>query len=189
MKINIFNLIVGFIKNPKEAWANCKTLDYSPKDIFYNFLLPIILISACIKLVGRFLNLKDFSVINSSLTFFAFILISISVIFISSWIINKLLPKFKLEKNFNLVFKIISFASFPAIIANALSDLNPFLSFINFASIYSLVLFWIGSINLLKIPKEYTTGFILISLIIIATVLMILNFVTMSVFLSIFFNI
>jgi|GEM_PF-2934238 len=188
MKINIFNLIVGFIKNPKETWAFCKEQDYNSKNIFYKFLLPIIIVSACIKLAGRYINLNDFSIINSALTFFAFILISISVIYLSSYIINELLPKFKIDKNFNLIFTIISFASFPTIIANALSDIHPLLSFLNIASVYSLVLFWIGAINLLHIPKEYTTGFILISLIIIAAVSMILSFVTMSVFLSIFFN-
>jgi len=188
MKMNLLKTIPDLIKSPKKTWLFIKAESYSTKNIIKNFLFPIIIAASILKLLGRFINLHDFSIINTTLSFFAFIFISFSVILISGLIINELLPKFKLEKNLNLVIKLISFSSFPAIIANGLSSLHPHFSFLNIISLYTIILFWTGAIQCLQIPKEHTTGFVLISLIIVATSLFIISFTTMTVFLSIFFN-
>jgi hypothetical protein len=186
--MNLLNIVPDLIKSPKKTWLFIKTESYSTKNIIQQFLFPIIIAASILKVLGRFINLHDFSIINSALSSFAFIFISFSVILISALIINELLPKFKLKKDFNLVIKIISFSSFPAIIANGLSDLHPHLSFLNIISIYTIILFWTSTVNCLQIPKEHTTGFVLISLIIVSASLFIISFTTMTVFLSIFFN-
>lgn len=181
-------LIVDFIRNPKETWEDIYLKQYSSKNIINNFLLPIVIIGSCFKLIGRFTNFKDYSAVNAILTCTSFILISFSIIYISAWIINELLPKFKRDKNFNVIFALISFSSFPAVISSALSSLHPDFSFLNIISVYSVILFWIGANKLLQIPKEHITGFVLISLIIIISVSLIISFLVMSVFLSIFLN-
>ena len=187
MEFKLFlKLIIDFIKNPKETWEYIDINKYSTKNIFIDFLMPLVIIGSSFKLIGRFTNFEDYSAINAILTCISFILISLSIIYISSWIINELLPKFKSDKNFILVFVLISFSSFPAIISSALSSLHPNLSFLNILSVYSIVLFWVGVNQLLQIPKEHIIGFVLISLIIIISVSLIISFFIMSVFISIF---
>lgn len=188
MKINLTKTITDFIFNPKKKWSQIIIEDYSRKEITTRFLMPIIVISSFTKLIGRYINLRDFSIINSVLSFVAFIFIAFVIIYASSYILNQLLPKFNLRKDLDSIFKLISFSSFPAIIASAISDLHPVFSFLNLISIYSVILFWIGSNVILQLPKEKSTGFVLISLIIVAVSLFIVSFIVMTIFLSIFFN-
>lgn len=184
----LLKLIIDFIKNPKETWEYVDINKYSTKNILTDFLIPIVIIGCSLKLIGRFTNFEDYSAINAILTCASFILISFSIIYISTWVINELLPKFKINKNFTVIFTLISFSSFPAIISSALSNLHPNLSFLNILSVYSVILFWIGASKLLQISKEHIIGFVLISLIIIVSVSLIISFLIMSVFISIFLN-
>lgn len=186
MELN--KVITGFLINPKKIWTDINSENLESRIISSRFLFPVIVLSAIFKLVGRFVNLKDFSIINSFVSFIAFIFISFAIIYLSSIIINFLLPKFEIKKDLNTVFKLISYSSFPAILANGISDLHPALSFLNLISIYSVILFWIGSGVLLNLKQEKSTGFVLISLIIVSVNLFIISFIVMTIFLSIFFN-
>lgn len=184
----LLKLIINLVKNPNKTWAEINSKKYNSRDISTNFLTPIVILGCTLKLIGRYTSLKDYSILNSILSFTTFIIISFSIIYITAWVINELLPKFKSDKNFTAIFTLISFSSFPTIISSSLASLNTNLSFLHIASIYSIILFWIGTTKLLQIPKEHLTGFVLISIIIIATVSLIISFLIMSIFLSIFLN-
>ncbi len=186
--MKFFAIPSRLIKNPNNEWKNIHSNKLEIKTINQHYLIPLILITCFIKVTGRILSIEDYSVLNAVLVCVSYIAINFGNIFISTWIINKLLPKFKSESNFNTVFKLIAFSAFPFIIANSIASIHPGLSFIHLISIYSLVLLWIGSQELLQIPNELHTGFVLISIVIIATVALIINFLIMTLFLSIFLN-
>lgn len=177
--------IISLTKDPKKEWINIQNKDITNKNILLKLLLPTILIGCFIKLLGRFIILEDYSIINAILACTSYIIINLTIIYISAWIIFKLLPKFKSDKEFDLVFRIISFSSVPFIIATSIASIHPNLSFINILSLYSIVLFWKG-VPLFKVAKEQQTGFILVCLMIIASVSLVISLIIMSGFLSIF---
>ena len=186
--MKFFPIIIRLIKNPKNEWDNIHSNKLDTNYITKYYLIPLILIGCIIKLSGRFISIGDNSALNMILIFISYMLINLTNIYVSSWVINKLLPKFKSDYDFNAIFKLISFSSFPYIISNSIASIHPILSFTNLLAIYSLVLMWIGSHKLLDISKELQTGFILISILIIAMVALVLNFLVMSLFLSLFLN-
>lgn len=181
-------IVIRLIKNPKNERNNIHSNKLENSYILKHYLIPLILFTCIIKITGRIISAGDYSMGNMIFVSLSYIIINLANIYISSWIINKLLPKFKTEQNFNAIFKLISLSAFPFLISNSIAGIHPSLSFINLIAIYSFVLLWIGTQSLLEIPKETQTGFILISIVIIASVALVLNFLIMSLFLSIFLN-
>ena len=188
MKFQVFKLILGFIKNPKKTWGYCLSINYTIKNTILYFLTPLIIISSIFRLLGLLISLKDFSVSSIILSFLSFTIICFSTIHLSSLVINQLLPKFKETRNFSAIFNLISFSSFPSILASGIADLHPSISAFNFLSLYSIVIFSLGVLKILTIPKEHTLGFILISLIIVTSSIIIISFIIMSISNSIFIN-
>ena len=178
--------LINISKDPRKEWNSIAQENKNPTDIYINFIIPLILISCLFKLAGRLISL-DFSILNAFLTCIAFIVITSGIIYLSSLIINELLPKFKSDKNFNIIFSLIAYSSGPAIIINGISSLHPDMSFINILSLYSVVIFWIGTIKLLSVPKEQTVGFALVSLILISAIIFIINLIIMPIVVSLAF--
>lgn len=181
-------IIIRLLKNPKTEWQNISINNIDNKFILKYYLIPLILLGCTIKITGRFISIKDYTVLNTIITTSTYLAVNFVNIYLSAWIINELLPKFKSKKDYNAVFKLITLSSFPFIIASSIASIHPGLSFFNLLSIYSLILFWIGFEKLIDIHKEQKVGFLLISLLIIATVSLILNFIISSLLLSIFLN-
>jgi len=180
------NKLINLVKNPRVEWENIDKDNKTAAQAYLHFAAPLILIACLFKLAGRFISL-DFSILNAFLTCFAFIIISSGIIYLSALIINELLPKFKCSKNFPKIFSLIAYSAGPAIIINGISSLHPDLSFINIISLYSVILFWIGTIKLLSVPKEQTVGFALVSLILISAIIFIINLIIMPVIISLAF--
>ncbi len=181
-------IIIRLIKNPTHEWEIISINKLENRYILIHYLIPLIILGCIIKITGRILSVRDFSVLNNIITASTYITINLANIYLSTWIINELLPKFKGSKNYNAVFKLITLSSFPFIIASSLASFHPNLSFIHILSIYSVILFWIGFEKLIDVKKEFQVGFILICFLMIAMVALILNFIISSLFLSIFLN-
>ena len=178
---------INLFRSPISEWRKIKLDDQEPKRIFLTYLFPLLLIGCFFKLAGCFLSTADYSLINALVVFISYFVISISIIYASSWLINEILPKFKTKKDFKSIFKLVSFSSFPSILFIGISALHPSLVFINLVSLYSVVLFWIGTPVIIDIPKEFKIGFTLISILLVITISLIISFVLMSLILSTIF--
>lgn len=165
---------------PASAWEKIKFEKAGIKELLLSYIAPVIFFSSLIIFSGRILNWDDHSVTNGILAFISYLLISIFVIYFSAHLINQLIPKFGVEKNLGNCFKLIVFSSFPALIAAGISSFHPELGFINYFSLYSVVLFWIGIKPMLSVPAEKLTGFALISLLIIGALLILISAVIMN---------
>ena len=181
----VINRLKNLVLSPNLEWEKIKSESIVPREVFLNYLLPLLIVGCLLKLIGRFLYLTNYNILHAILAGISYFLISISVIYASTWIVNEILPKFKCEKQFNNVFKLIAFSSLPSILLIGISSLHPDLTFINLFSIFSVILFWIGVPKLLQIQVELKTGFVLISLLLIIIITVILSFILMSVIFSI----
>ncbi|MFO7828058.1 MAG: Yip1 family protein [Bacteroidales bacterium] len=188
MKLSrLFNRTRFLIAYPALEWEKIKFEKVGLKELLLSYVAPILLFSSLIIFSGRVLNWEDHSITNGILAFISYLSISVFVIYFSALIINQLIPKFGTDKNINHCFKLIIFSSFPALIAAGISSFHPHLTFINYFSLYSVVLFWIGIKPLLNVPAEKLIGFALISLLIIGALLILVSAVIMN--LIIYFSI
>jgi len=177
----IVHRIRFFIITPAKEWEKITHEKATNKDLVLTYIAPVVLFSSLVIFAGRILNWEDHSVVNGALAVLSFLLIAFSTIYLSAFIINELLPKFGVVKNLNHAFKLIIFSSLPALIAFGISSFHPQTGFINYFSLYSIILYWKGVKPLLSIEEVKITGFVLISLLIIGALLLIISSVIMSV--------
>ncbi|HSH52012.1 MAG TPA: Yip1 family protein [Bacteroidales bacterium] len=177
----IINRIRLFIVSPAQEWEQIAQEKTTNKNLVIHYMAPVILFSSLIIFTGRILNWKDHSAVNGALAMLSFLLIAFFTIYLSAFMINELLPKFDADKNPNHTFKLIIFSSLPLLIAYGISSFHPQMGFINYVSLYSIVLYWKGVKPLLGLPAEKLTGFALISFLIIAALLLIISTVIMSI--------
>ncbi|MDY6801029.1 MAG: Yip1 family protein [Bacteroidota bacterium] len=176
----IVNRIRFFILSPAQEWEKIAQKKATNKNLVIQYIIPVILFSSLLIFVGRIINWEDHSAGNGTLAVLSFLLITFFTIYLSAFLINELLPKFDTNKNLNGTFKLIIFSSLPVLIAYAVSSFHPQMGFINYVSLYSIVLYWKGVKPLLRVPAEKLTGFALISLLIIGALLIIISSVIMS---------
>jgi len=181
----VFYRLINLVRSPNSEWDNIKSENLVIKEVFTSYLLPLLLVGCFLKLTGRFLYLTNYNATHAIFAGISYFIISVSVIYASAWIVNEILPKFKCEKQYKNVFKLIAFSSLPSILLIGISSIHPDLTFINLFSLYSVVIFWLGVPKLLQISNEFKTGFVLISLLLITIITVILSFILMSVIFSI----
>jgi len=177
----ILNRIRCFIITPAQEWRKTANEKETNKELILTYIVPVVLFSSLVIFTGRILNWEDHSVVNGALAVLSYLLIAFSTIYLSSFIINELLPKFGVDKNLNHALKLMIFSSIPALIAYGISSFHPQTGFINYFSLYSIILYWKGVKPLLSVAEIKITGFVLISLLIIGALLLIISSVIMSV--------
>ncbi|MDK2979526.1 MAG: hypothetical protein PWP52_2240 [Bacteroidales bacterium] len=176
----IVKRIRSFILSPSQEWEKIAQEKATNKNLVIQYIIPVILFSSLFIFAGRILNWEDHSAGNGALAVLSFLLIAFFTLYLSAFIINELLPKFDADKNLNRTFKLIIFSSLPALIVYGISSFHPQMGFLNYVSLYSIVLYWRGVKPLLGLPADKLTGFALISLLIIGALLMIISLVIMS---------
>jgi len=176
----IVHRIRSFILSPSQEWEKIAQEKVTKKSLVIQYIIPVILFSSLLIFAGRILNWEDHSAGNGALAVLSFFLITFFTLYLSAFIINELLPKFDTHKNLNRTFKLMIFSSLPALIAYGISSFHPQMGFLNYVSLYSIVLYWRGIKPLLGIPADKLIGFALISLLIFGTLLIIISSVIMS---------
>ncbi len=177
----IVNRVRFFIITPAREWEKAATEKATNKELFNQYIVPVIFFSSVIIFLGRILNWEDHSFVNGFLAVLSFLLVSFFTIYLSALILNELLPKFGADKNLTQSFKLMIFSSLPALIAYGISSFHPFMGFIDYLSLYSIVLFWTGIKPLLSVPADKITGFALISLMIIGALLILISSIIMNI--------
>ncbi|MFW5721040.1 MAG: YIP1 family protein [Bacteroidota bacterium] len=177
----IVNHIRFLILFPAREWEKTANEKATNKELFNQYIVPVIFFSSVIIFLGRILNWEDHSVVNGFLAVLSFLLISFFTIYLSALIVNRLLPKFGTDKNLTNSLKLMIFSSLPALIANGVSSFHPQMGFINYFPLYSIVLFWTGIKPLLSVPADKLTGFALIVLLIIGALLILISSIIMNI--------
>lgn len=169
----IGKLLISVFVSPSKGFSAIKKSEVKVSKLFFNILLPFILIVAALAFVGVFFVQK--MPIEEALRYSAFsFLMWLTAIPLSSWAINSLVSSFKGEKHFGHIFYIIAISVSFLLVFSGLSYLFPDrkhvlmgLSFVGFFYYY------IGLLELTSIPRERLTGFLLISLLVFALIVFI----------------
>jgi len=154
MKVKKFvNRMRNVLVESKTEWVKIAQEPTSPKQLFFQFILPIVILIAFATFTGT-LVFGKVKLNSGTSVVFKYILIIAMVqcltYVISSLIINEILPLFHLAKNKDLIFKLVAYSQVPVYIALFLSGLFPGLSnFLSIIAFYALV------------PLGYATGFLL----------------------------
>ncbi|MEE4198731.1 MAG: Yip1 family protein [Bacteroidales bacterium] len=172
---NIVTRIRSFIFSPQQTWEEVAKEHTTNQALMFSYYLPVTFFSSLLIFTGRILNWEDHSMMNGALAIIAYLLVSLLTIYLSAFILNELLPKFGTPKKLGQSFKLVLYASLPALIAYGISSFHPHLGFINYLALYSIVLFWKGIKPLLSVPAEKITGFALISMLILGALLILLS--------------
>lgn len=89
------------------------------------------------------------------------LLVMVTGIYVSSLIINEMLPLFQLKKDIVKISSIIIYSLTPVYIALIASGLFPNLSmFLNLIGFYSIILFWISTATIINMTKEHRQIFV-----------------------------
>jgi hypothetical protein len=153
--------------SPLKAWAFVLERDYSWRDVLVYFTIPLFFLSS---FAGIFGDSPEFNQINlpPNWIFSVIFLGSVSAVFLSSWMISAMAPRFKGERSFDKTFALISFSYAPVLFGSIISSIHEILQIVNFvALVYMIFLFWRGTAILLRIPSFKQTGFVLISLLVL----------------------
>lgn len=165
------NELLGILKmlfsSPLKAWSFVLERDYPWRDLLIYLTIPLFFFSS---FAGIFSDMPEFNQIKlpPNWIFLVIFLGSIIAIFLSSWMISAMAPRFTGERSFDKTFALISLSYTPVLFGSIISSIHEVLQFINFvALVYMIFLFWRGAAILLRIPSIKQTGFALVSLLIL----------------------
>ena len=177
----LINRAKEIVLQPKITWETIKTEQTSVADIFKTYILPLALISALASFIGYGfvgVNLpfagRMHSVewgLNQAITSFVGMLLGI---FISSWVISWLAPKFEAQLTLNDAVKLVAYSYTPALLGGIFS-IVPSLAVLGIvAGLYSLYVLYLGFEPITKVSREKTTNYFIVSLIVIIGVYVVL---------------
>lgn len=165
------------IVKPTSEWDNIKQERISLKDVALRIGLPLIVLASLSTFLGGYVINENFALkttlVQSLITFTS---LSISI-YISSFLLNLISPKFGGTRNLNIFGSVIIYSFSVFIFTAAIADIHFTLRFFNIFGVYSLVLLWVGMKEVLKIPADKVTGFAIISFLLTIIIYTLLRFV------------
>ena len=181
MKVKKYiNRMRNVLVEPHAEWTRILEEETSPKQLFLQFVLPVIIVIALASFVGRVifgevkLSAGSGIVIRYALEI---ALVQGLSYFIASFIINEGLPLFQLSRNRTLVFKLVAFSMVPVYLAFFLAGLFPGLAnFLSIIAFYALVTYGYASRFLFGLKFERRYMFLLFSSGVLLVVYFILKF-------------
>lgn len=158
--------------NPKEAWIEIKQEQTNLKTLFIDYIFYLALIPAIASFIGYGIIGLDMGIFGRaagidwgiSMALQAFLSPFISI-YIVSWVISKLAPRFDCEVNINEAAKLVAYAYTPALISGVFY-LFPSLSIIVLlGGIYSLYILYQGFQTITGVSDSNKTNYMVISII------------------------
>jgi len=165
----IYSKVRLLISQPNEEWLKIKEEDTPYRVLLKGYVLPLIILFIGSSVLGRVLFTDKIE-----LTFLIRIiyvvkdaLIPFIGIYVSSLIINEIVPRFSNVKNLNRTFQLMGYSFTPYLltlfIKGLLANYSSLNNFLSFFSLYGFYLMWIGCPVILDIRKEDKINFILLS--------------------------
>jgi hypothetical protein len=132
--------------------------------LFIDFVLPFMIIYFVAAYLGTIFFTPATFNIGAGIILKSIVLnllVMVTGIYVSSLIINEMLPLFQLKKDIVKISSIIIYSLTPVYIALIASGLFPNISmFINLIGFYSIILFWISTATIINMTKEHRQIFV-----------------------------
>lgn len=154
----------NIITEPKREFIRISKEQNNMLTLAIEFVLPFMLVYAVAAYFGTILFTQATFSIGAGIIFKS-ILLNVLVlgigIYVSSLVINEMLPLFQLKKDITKVFSLVIYSLTPVYIALIASGMFPNLSmFINLIGFYALILLWISTAIILGMTKEHRQIFV-----------------------------
>jgi hypothetical protein len=180
----ILNLIKGIILNPDREWKIIKTFNYSWKQVYFYFTIPMAFLSAFAILFFTGVDIKVLNLTPNTI-FIINILGSLGSIALGAYLISKMAPRFEALSSFNSTTALISFSYTPIFLSNIIASIHPVFAVVNFIGIfYMVIVFWKGLAILLDTPAYKLMGFTIVNLIILFATRLVITTIVAAIVLS-----
>ncbi len=180
---HIINRSKAIILKPEIEWQTIAEETSNIKDVFINFVLPYLILGFISSTIGFFL--ARYLTLSASVAFALIsLIVFVVVLFVSSIIIEALGKSFNTEISRNKAFKLVAYSFTPSYIINIIVGLLPILSILTILGLYSIYIMWVGFGSLLNTPQEKRVGFFIITLLILISEMVLLNFILGAIFVS-----
>jgi hypothetical protein len=179
----IFERCKELIIHPADEWGKIDEENSSMNQLFRDFLIPILLISALASVVGEMLDRFSVGLDGGELLaeglreFFGFLI----SVYISIYLVDELIKIFGGGKNITKTSALIVYSSVPSVAVSFVIGLFPSLYAIGVFGLYSFYLFYLGAPVLYKIPEHRLTGFIVSAILLVSLVFTIINYLLFKV--------
>ncbi len=187
--MNLVERAKNIIVTPKTEWDAVSAEEPNTQEILISYVLPLALISTIAIFIGYAFVGAPFW--GRSITLgIAYAVITILTAFISvlitAFIIDTLAPSFGSAKNFGRALQLVAYSFTPAWIAGILNIFPVLGVLVWIASIYSLVLIYLGMSPIMKTPEDKKIGYIAVSIIILLVIYIVIGLILSSIILGIF---
>lgn len=188
--IRILTRVKAMLVSPKSTWEKITTEDLDIKDLYQQYLIPLLAVSIFSAFIGMqvfgisipmFGNFRPpfFSALFSTIVHF--VLASLSYL-LAALIISKISHRFAGRSRLVDALKLLTFAAVP-FLASGVFQLVPVLSFVTlFFGLYTLYVYYLGICPMLDVPEGKRFVFTVVSLIVIVIVFMIVGLLIGTVF-------
>jgi hypothetical protein len=188
-KTNLFQRVINILTKPKEEWLVITNEKPDKMKLLFGYVIILALIPALISFINfAFINSYfsiSYAIVQSGISF----VLTIAVVYLTSFVVDALAPSFYSEKNFDRSFQLVCYAYTPGWIAAILGivpGLNIVASLVGFA--YMIYLFITGVPVMKKTPTEKATAYTIISILILIVIYAILAALLAFVLLKIIFR-
>jgi len=175
--------VKSILLNPKETWEIIKSEEETQMSIIKNYLLILAAIPPVASFIGQVIVGTTIPLVGHyRIPFFTGLIwailqyvLLIAGIYISAIVVNALAPNFGGAKNNIAAFKLVAYTYTVPLVAGVL-DLVPTLSVIAFLlSLYGIYVFYLGLPVMMGNPKEKTTSYTVVAILVIIVVLVIVQ--------------
>jgi hypothetical protein len=183
--IELLNLIKGIILNPDTEWKIIKTFDYSWKQVYFYFTIPMVFLSAFATLFFAGQEIKIFD-LTPNLIFIINVTGSLGSIALGAYLIARMSPRFESRATFSSAVALVSFSYTPVFLANIIASFHPVFAVFNFIGIfYMVIVFWKGLSILFETPAYKLMGFTIVNLIILFATRLVITTIIASFIISV----
>ena len=188
---NLYQRTSNILLNPFETWKEIKTERKSKNELVSQFLLPISITVGICSLFGTlfFSKIGDsfsigYVIFNGIISFLVLFL----EVYFSALLISEIATSFSPETDSDSAFSLVIYAQTPLYVSLAVVKLFPQLLFLIVLSIYTIYLFWIGSLKLLKVPEDKRIIFLMLSMLVIIIIFLLLSLIFDSLYNMVLFH-
>jgi len=188
--MDLINRVKQILVSPKTEW---QTID-SENDSHVAVLTKYVLLLAAIPAVAAFIG---YGIIGYSVMGYHVASISLGIkqaivqyiamvggVYITALVINLLAESFGSKKDFDKAFSLVAYAYTPAFIGGIFYIYHSIVILASLASIYSLVLLYMGLAPMMQTPNEKRTSYFVVSLLVMVAASFLLAFILAAIFIG-----
>ncbi len=188
--MEIINKVKQILTSPKTEWQAIDSENSPHLSVLIKYVLVLAAIPAAAAFIGY--GLIGYSVLGHH---FASISLGIKQavihyitmvggVYLTAFVIDILATNFGSQKNFDKAFSLVAYAYTPAFIGGIFYIYHPISILASLASIYSLVLLYMGLVPMMKTPAEKRTSYFVVSLLVMVAAFFVLSLVLAAIFIG-----